>query len=83
MSINGIRVTSNNIIIHFGVEVIKIAKKRLNKSQACDCKRLHLYTILYAHPATCTPIKKLFNVMLQFSTLPKAFEHNVNRYSCF
>ena len=65
------------IIIKFGVEEIEKAVNSLNKSQACDYNGLNLYNILYAHPTIYVSLKKLFNIMLQFSIVPDAFRHGV------
>ena len=65
------------IIIKFGVEEIEKAVNSINKSQACDYNGLNLYNILYAHPTIYVSLKKLFNIMLQFSIVPYAFRQGV------
>ena len=67
----------DNIFPGFTVLEIEEAVNSLNKSQAYDCNGLNLYNILYAHPAIYVSLKKLFNIMLQFSIIPEAFEHSV------
>ena len=56
---------------------LKKAVNSLNKSQACDCNGLNLYNILYAHSAIYVSLKKLLNIMLQFSIVPEAFGQRV------
>ena len=53
------------------------AVNSLNKSQTSDCNGLNLYNILYVHSAIYVSLKKLFNIMLQFSIVLEAFGHSV------